>query len=185
MPAPTLMSPELSKVLNAVAEAARRARVFDRVEVEVGGAMGGYVSAVPVEAPEGVRFRVEPDPASRRFFVSWVSPDRYVSQSIEADLMWTGDRLDDLIDEELADQGWSGGALGEVEHFRSEDKLFTFRSQIPISVDGACPDRDAPELVRCLLAYEAAFRELGDMKPGEVDDDEPPRRSGPAGAASV
>jgi len=95
-------------------------------------------------------------------YASWVSPDRYMSQSIEADLMWTGDDLGELIAEELADLGWTGPALGRIEHFRSEDKLFTFRSLIPDS-----QAMSAEALLQVLLAFEAAFGQLGDMKPEE------------------
>ncbi len=103
-----------------------------------------------------------------RLYVSWLSVDRYLSQSIEADLMWTGDDLDELFAEELADLGWSGGALGGVEHYRSGEKMFTFRSAVPLDPERLDPARDAPALVNCLLAYEAVFSQLGDMK----DDDE-------------
>jgi hypothetical protein len=96
-------------------------------------------------------------------FVLWTSPDRYLSQSIEGDLMWTGDDLDDCIDEELVDQGWTGGSLGKVEHFRDECMRYVFRSLIPVQIDALSPDKHAGHFLQCLLAYEATFRELGDM----------------------
>ena len=92
--------------------------------------------------------------------VAWLSANRYLSQSIEADLMWTGDKIEELIDEELADQGYTGPELGKVEHFRDQDKRFTFIVRLGASVAAA-------DLFRCLLAFDLAFSQLGDMKPDE------------------
>lgn len=97
--------------------------------------------------------------------------DRWLSHSIEADLLNTGDKMEDLLEEELVELRvrHAGRELGglSVEHFRSEDKLFTFRSRLP----GAASDL-APETISgCLLAYEACFRNLGDMAAGGGDED--------------
>lgn len=92
-------------------------------------------------------------------YVSWVSPDRYLSQSIEADLMWTGDDLMELIEEELADVGCTNHPLGRIEHFRDGEKRFTFRSKVVAA--------DATLIVKCLIAYARAFSQLGDMKADE------------------
>lgn len=102
-------------------------------------------------------------------WVSLVTPDRYLSQSIELDLVHTGDKLEDLLEEELVDLGYDAGTL-RFEHFRSEDKLFTFRSKLP--VDLASPDatKAAEAAGTCLLAYEACFRRLGDMAANEDDE---------------
>jgi hypothetical protein len=96
--------------------------------------------------------------------VSLVTPDRWLSQSIEADLIHTGDPLEERIEEELIDLGHTGGPL-PVSHYRSAEMLFTFRSPVPIVAD----DNDAAveTAVRCLLAYQAAFRALGDMRAAE------------------
>lgn len=83
--------------------------------------------------------------------------------------MWTGDDLAELVDEERIDQGFTRGELGKVDHHRNPEKLFIFRSSIPIDLQSIDPSRDAPDLLKCLLAYEAAFRDLGDMKPKEND----------------
>jgi hypothetical protein len=45
--------------------------------------------------------------------------------------------------------------------------LYTFRSPIPIREGDVV--RSADTATKCLLAYEAAFRELGDMN---VEDEE-------------
>ena len=51
----------------------------------------------------------------------------WLSESIESDLMHSGDKLDELIEEELVDQGEEPGHIS-FEHFRSDDMLFTFRT---------------------------------------------------------
>jgi hypothetical protein len=97
-------------------------------------------------------------PAAGSVYVALQTPDRWLSQSIEQDLVHTGDKLDELIEEELADLGYRGPRL-TFEHFRSEEKLFTFRSRLPA---GFTPDH----AVLALLGYEACFRRLGDVNGG-------------------
>ena len=99
--------------------------------------------------------------------VSLVTADRWLSESIEADLVHTGDPIEELIEEELAELGHDGEPLA-VSHFRSDDMLYTFRSPLPIG------EADEPAAIdaaaRALLAYEAAFRELGDLRsPAEAE----------------
>lgn len=75
--------------------------------------------------------------------------------------MHTGDDVEELLEEELVEQGLEASRPA-VEHFRSDDRLFTFRSPVaPENADTAA---------RWLLAYEACFRQLGDMA-GDSDDD--------------
>lgn len=94
-------------------------------------------------------------------WVALVTKDRWLSESIEADLMHTGDPLEELLEEELADQGFEGETPG-CEHFRSEDMMFTFRSKVP-GVAEPLDDSMVEPTSRVLLAYEACFRQLGDM----------------------
>lgn len=92
--------------------------------------------------------------------VSLVTPDRWLSQSIEQQLVFTKDKLPDLLDEELAELGFRGPKLA-VEHYRSDDKLYTFLTRVG-------PEDVAEATLRAyLLAYEAAFRNLGDMPGGD------------------
>lgn len=114
--------------------------------------------------PAFYRFELEADAAA----VALVTPARYLSQSIEADLVHSGDKLADLLADELLDVGYAGPPLS-VEHFRDRQKLFTFLTRLPgppsalrtpAGVDSAC---------KVLQAYEACFRELGDMNAGEKE----------------
>ena len=100
-------------------------------------------------------------------WVSLVMADRWLSESIEADLMNTGDKLEELLDEELAEFGFEGLNTAS-EHFRSEDMLFTFRTSIDVPAAGLASV--APEARGLLLAYEVCFSVLGNMS---SDRDEP------------
>ncbi|MGD9689751.1 MAG: hypothetical protein AB7K52_08875 [Phycisphaerales bacterium] len=153
------------EVLERVARSARGAGVFGDVALAP-----GRVAAAARDSAEPAFYRVEaagPGAAA----VSLVTPARYLSQSIEADLVHTGDKLDDLLADELIDQGYSGPAL-RVEHYRDTEKLFTFRSRVELFGADRTPltsDAAARRLTQILLAYEACFRPLGDMEAGEEE----------------
>lgn len=142
-------------LLETVAEQARHAEVFARVAVQEAGLV---CHAADAAAHAEYRLGWE----DGRLWVSLVTPDRWLSESIEADLMHTGDDVEELLEEELVEQGLEA-SRPVVEHFRSDDRLFTFRS--PVSPE------DADTAARWLLAYEACFRTLGDMAGGGDDDD--------------
>lgn len=146
-------------MLDEVARRAKAAGVFGPVKVEP----GRVVCAAKASA-EPAHYRVEA--RADGVWVSLVMKDRWLSESIETDLVHTGDKLDELIEDELADLGWTGAALS-FEHFRSEDLLFTFQSRVPGARSGT--PASAAEVATCLLAYEQCFRQLGDM---EVDDED-------------
>lgn len=102
-----------------------------------------------------------------RVWIELRTADRWLSQSIEQDLVHTGDKLEELIEEELADQGYEG-VCGKVEHYRDDEKRFVFRTAVPLRGE-ATPKEVAAIAGAFLLAMEAAFRPLGDM---EADDEE-------------
>lgn len=135
---------------------------FDAVAIE-----GDMLVAHASDAPDGAYYRIEP--GADGVYVTWVSADRYLSQSIEQDLVFSGDDLDDMIDEELADTGYEGPRLAPMQHYRNDEKLFIFRSRTPIDAQPADPDAAGASLARFLLAYEAAIRQLGDMSPDEEE----------------
>ncbi|MFG0283020.1 MAG: hypothetical protein ACF8R7_01235 [Phycisphaerales bacterium JB039] len=116
--------------------------------------------AADAGAPAFYRVDLEPDAV----WVSLVTEDRWLSESIESDLMHSGDKLEELIEEELVDQGEEPGPVS-FEHFRSEDMLFTFRTRVP-----ARSASSAAGVGRYLLAYEACFRNLGDMSASGDDE---------------
>jgi len=101
-------------------------------------------------------------PAHDKVWVGLYTEDRWLSESIEADLMHLGDKIEELLEEELVEQGVEQRLA--VEHFRDEEKRYVFRSALPLPA-GEELDGDAmvERTTRVLLAYEACFRELGDM----------------------
>ncbi len=121
------------------------------------------VACRAVETVDSVRYRVRVE--GGRVWVSLVSGDRWLSESIEADLMNTGDKLEELIEDELEDLGVRGLPVS-FEHFRSDEMLFTFQSPLEIP-GGGLPEieRSARDL---LLAYVACFGQLGDVGTGEI-----------------
>lgn len=99
---------------------------------------------------------------SGTIWAGWYSPDRWISGSIEGDLVHTGDKIDDLLEEELVDQGVSQKIT--LEHYRNTDKIFVFQGKLDLPADTA----EAAALVtKVLLAFQACFLELGDMSPEE------------------
>lgn len=98
-------------------------------------------------------------------WAGWYSPDRWVSGSIEGDLVHTGDKIDELLEEELVDQGLS--IKIPLEHYRNDDKIFVFHGKLDLPADA---DEATNTIVKVLLAFQACFVELGDMAPGEDDD---------------
>ena len=143
--------PSIETLLSAVRQRAERAGVFAGTEVRAGGLV---CRAKAAAAPASYRLGEE----GGRVWVSLVTADRWLSESIEADLMHTGDKIEDLLEEELVEQGLHGERPA-VEHFRSDDLLFTFRTPVPVV--------EAGRVGAYLLAYEACFRRLGDMEAGE------------------
>ncbi len=143
--------------LSAVRTLADRAGVFGGCDIREGVLV---CKAANSAAPASYRvFEHE-----GKIWLSLVMSDRWLSESIETDLVHTGDKLEDLLEEELVELGHTGGTL-RFEHFRSDDLLFTFRSPLPPDV-AADPSR----IATCLLAYEQCFRRLGDMDAGAQDE---------------
>jgi hypothetical protein len=149
----------IRRLLEAVRARAAEAKVFREVRLTDAALV---CDALEADAEHRVEWR------EGRLWVSLVTPDRWLSQSIEADLVHTGDKLEDLIDEELVDLGCDAGPF-PMEHFRSEEMLYTFRSPLPVSTEEAGQERGVAVATAALLAYEAAFRELGDMAGGDED----------------
>lgn len=146
-------------LLTEVQARAREAGVFAAVRIE-----GGRLVCVPKDVEEA-EYRLDRDEHGT-LWVSLVTADRWLSGSIEEDLVSTGDKLGELVTDELVELGCDD-TIEIVEHFRSEDLLFTFRSPVP--VEDREGDQAASLATKYLLAYEACFRQLGDMG-GEEED---------------
>ena len=161
MPPPPPTNPAISTLLAAVADKARAAGVFGEVSIK-----NSILSAAAKASAEPAEYRlfIEAD----TLWVSLVTEHRWLSQSIEADLVHTGDKLNELIREELINLGWENFAP-TFEHFRDERKLYTFRTRLtpPLDLTKAAEPATIDKVALALLAYEAAFRPLGDMEAGD------------------
>lgn len=156
---PASVTPQgLDPFFDALAEAARASRQFQEVARE-----HGIVRCTDPIQPDA-EFRIAHEEG--KLWVMWASRDRYLSQSIEAEVKWTGDDIDELIAEEVESHGWTGGKLGPFQHFRSPEKFYVFRSELPIDPSRSS-SADAQDALLFLKAYQAAFRNLGDMKAEE------------------
>lgn len=145
-PSPALPD-AVRQTLDTVVSGARGCGRFSSVDADATG-----VAARPGDPEIDAAFRVDWNGGG--FEVALKTPDRWLSQSVEASLMNTGDDLEDLIDEELVELGCDDGPL-PVKHFRDEQKQYVFVSPVP--------GDSAQTLVACLCAYERAFAGLGDF----------------------
>ncbi|MAD20306.1 MAG: hypothetical protein CMJ52_09060 [Planctomycetaceae bacterium] len=98
--------------------------------------------------------------------VRFETPDRWLSESVEADLYHSSDSLEELLEESLDELEWpiDRVPVTPFRHFRSDDFLYTFENDIPAGEGD--PESTAGTW---MLAYEATFRELGDVA-GETED---------------
>jgi len=152
--------PELGTLFTAIARGAEKAGVFGSVIVNDEG-----VVCTALNSAESADYRVFSEKGG--IWVSLGMKDRWQSESIESELVHSGDKLNELIDDELDDLGVEE-PRSTFEHFRSPELEFVFRSRVP--VEGT--DEQAAETVGTwLLAYEQCFRQLGDMDVTEEDDD--------------
>jgi hypothetical protein len=144
----------------ALESPARDADLFDKVIVE-----DTRLRCVALGSAEPAEYRIEL--IDGQLWVSLSTEDRWLSGSIEAELMNSGDDLCEIIEEELVDQGCQNPRV-TFEHFRDPEMRYTFRSRIGVDPAGD-PGPVAAEAIRWLLGYEAAFRDLGDMSAPEED----------------
>ncbi len=160
---PTSSSPVITRLLEAVAVAAKSTDVFGNVEVKA-STKPPMLACAAKNSAEPAEYRLFAEDG--KLWVSLVTDNRWLSQSIEAQLYHSGDKLEELLDEELYDVGYEGKTL-PFEHFRSKDMLYTFRSPLPVAPDAP----NATDIAsKCLLAYEACFRRLGDMDAADEED---------------
>jgi hypothetical protein len=91
--------------------------------------------------------------------VSLLTPDRWLSESIEGDMLEGRDSAEELVDDELVEVGFPHRCQ-KVKHYRDDAKVYVFRTPVPL--DGIADH--AAGLKTYLLAFEAAFAQLGDMQ---------------------
>jgi hypothetical protein len=145
----------IQSLIEAVAERIKRAEVFEDVRCEPGALR---CQARDVESEALYQLLVE---SGDKVWIGLHTPDRWLSESIEADLLHLGDKMEDLLEEELVELDYDGGKP-VIEHFRDDAKMYVFRS--PLAVTGSPTDpASIDRAVKLMLGYEACFRQLGDM----------------------
>lgn len=149
----------LDQIIAIAKDRAEKAGVFESVQIQ-----GGCLFCQAQGSAEEAYYRLTP--REGRLIVSLDMADRWQSESIESTLMHTGDKLEELLDEELAELGYEGGEP-TYRHFRSDEMLFVFETPVPI--EGLGTDEAGERAAQFLLGYEACFRQLGDM---DADGDE-------------
>ncbi|MBC03818.1 MAG: hypothetical protein CMJ34_11040 [Phycisphaerae bacterium] len=98
--------------------------------------------------------------------VRFETPDRWLSESVEADLYNSSDSLNELLEESLDELEWPIDAVPVTpfRHYRNDDLKYVFEHAIPAHGDS---EKTA---MTWILGYEATFIELGDVA-GEEDED--------------
>jgi hypothetical protein len=159
-------------LIEAVAERVKRAEVFEDVLCEPGVLQ---CQARDVESEAFYKLLIEPandkdgggESGASEVWIGLHTADRWLSESIEADLLHSGDKMEELLDEELVELDYEGGPV-PIEHFRDDAKVYVFRSRLEISgADTHTTPSVIDRAVKILLAYEACFRQLGDMSPSD------------------
>jgi hypothetical protein len=144
----------MQDLLNTISKHVSATDVFARVE-----ALADRLRCHAKGSPEPAWYELAD--VNGTLVVRFATPDRWLSESIESDLMHFGDPIEELVEEELAELGWRG-KVPTIKHFRDDQKLYTFENAVPAT--------DVETATKFLLAYEAAFRALGDVG-GEKDDE--------------
>lgn len=145
-----------AELLNQVSEAANARGVFSKIEV-----LADRLRCHAKDCPEPAWYELAA--AGDSLTVRFATPDRWLSESIESDLMHFGEDIEELVEEELAELGWRG-KVPVGKHFRDDAKLYTFENPVPAT------ESDRAEVAtKFLLAYEAAFRALGDVGGGDEE----------------
>ncbi len=153
---PMLDDNALAALLSAVRAHAEASGLFGEVTLE-----GATLSLVAPHAAAPAWYRVLAEQG--HLYIALVTPDRYLSQSIEQDLVHAGDKMGDLLNDELIDVDHPAPYRPVVEHFRDPQKLFTFRSVAPASDLAGSLSDSAQRIWLTLKAYQACFVNLGGM----------------------
>lgn len=149
----------LETLLKEVRLMADATGAFDSTRIE-----NEWLICVAKDSAEPAEYRLGVSEGT--FWITVQTEDRWLSESIESDLVESGDEITDLIDEEARARGYTGPDM-PVEHFRDQNLWFTFRSPLPIPVQPDGDVKPTPANIDtafiALMTYQEVFRELGDM----------------------
>ncbi len=125
---------------------------------------GTRLECAAKDAGAPAQYRVEL--SSDGWRVSLGTLDRWLSESIESQLVESRDSMDDLLREELVDRDWEGSSP-VIRHFRDDARRYVFECILPFGANAA---DDLLRSTRFLLAFESMFRQLGDMSAAEQSE---------------
>lgn len=148
----------ITQTLETCLTLAREADVFDEMTIQ-SNASGNRLVAMARGAAAEALYTLEY--SEDRWMVLMLTKDRWLSESIEAEVMHNGDSLEELIEEELIDLGLDSVEVS-MQHYRDDDFRYVFKSPITTNATDT-------EIATWLLGYEAAFKQLGDMTEDQED----------------
>jgi len=154
----TLSCDAKQALYKAVKDGASTAQVFAEITIDERG-----LSCQAKNSAEEAFYRVSI--VDDAVWISLETKDRWLSGSIEGDLVNTGDKLDELIEEEVIDLGHHDAKVS-FDHFRSPELMYVFRSRLSTAIDDP---KAAQHALIWLLGYEIVLRELGDMDDTQED----------------
>jgi hypothetical protein len=148
----------ITQTLETCLNLAREANVFDEMTIQSDSSDKRLVAMARGAAAEALYSLEYLD---GKWHVLMLTKDRWLSESIEAEVMHHGDSLEELIEEELIDLGLDKVEV-KMQHYRDDEFRYVFKSPIGSNVTDT-------EIATWLLGYEAAFKQLGDMTEDQED----------------
>lgn len=147
-----------SPFLVAVADRLRSAGVFGDAQITDAGL------TCQAKNQLAATYRLSVEPSGQSLVIGLFVTDRWLSESIETDLLHTGDKMEELLEDELVELGWE--TAFPIEHFRNDAKEYVFRSRLAIPCGQTLSDPAIIDQATLLmLGYQATFAPLGDMLP--------------------
>ena len=148
----------INRTLETCLNLAREADVFDELTIQ-SDSDGSRLVALARGAAAEAHYSLQR--TAGLWEVLMLTKDRWLSESIEAEVMHHGDSLEELIEEELIDLGLDSVEV-TMQHYRDDDFRYVFKSPIRSEATDT-------EIATWLLGYEAAFKQLGDMTEDQED----------------
>lgn len=147
-----MTSTQAQQTLRSLHDHAKEASIFASVALT-----GERLECEAKDSAAKAQYRIEA--ASDGWRLSLGTADRWLSESIESQLVESRDSMEDLLREELVDLDCLE-APPKIRHFRDESKRYVFECTVPFGADLA-DDLQRAQLF--LFAFESMFRQLGDM----------------------
>lgn len=147
------------QVLASLNATAQKAGVFASITLD-----GSRLECEALDAGAPAQYRVEI--ASDGWAISLGTMDRWLSESIEGQLVDSRDSMEALLSEELNDLEWTD-APPKIRHFRDDARRYVFECTVAFGRD----ESDDLRRTSCfLLAFQAMFLQLGNMS-GEQSEE--------------